>query len=98
MIVCNQENDKNKGEDLMQIKANKYNPNEVFKFIRESTGKKQEEFGKDIGRSRHWVQSNELGRTNFMFKDLLALCEANGIDIYIVSKDESRINEKEQPH
>ena len=84
-----QTKDDPKEELTMKIKANKYNPNEIFKFVRESTGKKQGQFGEDIGKSRHWVQSNELGRTNYLFKDLLKLCDANGIDIYTVSKDEN---------
>ena len=75
----------------MKIKANDYNPSEIIKFMRESTSKKQEEFGQDIGKSKDWVQSNELGRTNYKFKDLLDLANKNDIDIYIINKNEENL-------
>ena len=52
----------------------------------ESTNKKQSEFGKDIGKSKDWVQSNELGRSDFKFKDLMRLAEKNNVDIIIVKE------------
>lgn len=36
----------------MKIKANDYHANEVIKIIREWLGKTQEEFGKEINRSK----------------------------------------------
>lgn len=75
----------------MKIRANDYKANEIFKFMRESTNKKQSEFGKDIGKSKDWVQSNELGRCNYKFKDLLDLANKNNIEIYIIDKDENKV-------
>ena len=75
----------------MKIRANDYKANEIFKFMRESTNKKQREFGEDIGKSKDWVQSNELGRLNFKFKDFLELANKNNIEIYIIDKDENKI-------
>lgn len=75
----------------MKIRANDYKANEIFKFMGESTNKKQSEFGKDIGKSKDWVQSNELGRYNYKFKDLLDLANKNNIEIYIIDKDENKV-------
>lgn len=72
---------------IMYIRASDYKSNEILKFIRQSTDKTQKEFGFDIGKSKDWVQSNELGRSDFKFKDLMRLAEKNNVDIIIVSKD-----------
>lgn len=69
----------------MEIKANDYEPNEILKFIRQSTGKTQKEFGQDISKSKDWVQSNEIGRSDYKFKDLLELAKKNDIEIHIIS-------------
>lgn len=74
----------------MQIKGNDYKPNEILKFIRESTNKTQGEFAKSINKSKDWQQSNELGRTNYLFKDLLELCNKNNIEILFVEKNTSK--------
>ena len=39
----------------MKIIANHYRANEIFRMIRENSGKTQEEFGKLIGKSRNAV-------------------------------------------
>lgn len=71
----------------MDFKANDYEPGEVLRFIRQSTGKTQKEFGKDIKKSKDWVQSNELGRSDYKFKDLLELAKINKIEIRVSSKE-----------
>ena len=70
----------------MKLKANDYTPSEILKFIRQSTDMTQKEFAKSINKSVHWCQSNELGRTNYHFKDLLELANKHKIEIYIVKK------------
>lgn len=75
----------------MIIKASDYSENEIMRFIRESTGKTQKEFGSDIGKSKDWVQSNELGRSEYKFKDLKKLAKANNIEIYIMDKSETPV-------
>ncbi len=74
----------------MNIKANDYEPHEILKFMRQSTGKTQKEFGKDIKKSKDWVQSNELGRSDYKFKDILKLANKNDIEIRIVDKNEKK--------
>ena len=40
----------------MKIKANDYRANEIIKIIREWSGKTQEEFGKEINRTKNSIQ------------------------------------------
>lgn len=70
----------------MEFKANNYSPKDILKFIRQSTDLTQKEFAKMINKSEDWCQSNELGRSNYYFKDLLELANKNNIEIYIVKK------------
>lgn len=70
----------------MKFKANDYKPNEILFFIRQNTGKTQKEFAKAIHKSKDWQQSNELGRTNYLFKDLLELANQYNIEIIIQEK------------
>lgn len=70
----------------MKIKANDYKPNEIFRFIRQATDKTQKDFAATIDKSEDWCQSNELGRTNYYFKDLLKLANENDIEIWITKK------------
>lgn len=70
----------------MKIKANDYKASEILHFIRQATDLSQEEFAKNINKSKHWCQSNELGRTNYYFKDLLDLANKYNFEIYIIKK------------
>ena len=70
----------------MKFKANDYKPNEILKFIRQSTDLTQKEFGESINKSEDWCQSNELGRANYYFKDLLELANKHNIEIYVIKK------------
>lgn len=72
----------------MKVRVNDYKPNEIFRFMRESTGKTQEEFGSDIKKGKDWVQSIELDRLDFKFKDFLELANKNNMEIIITSCDE----------
>lgn len=72
----------------MQINSNDFKANEIIKFIRQYTNLTQYEFAKKIGKSHAWVQSNELGRTNYLFKDLMEICNIFNIEIKITSKKE----------
>lgn len=40
-----------------------------------------------INKSEHWQQSNELGRSNYYFKDFLEIANKNNFEIIIVKKD-----------
>jgi len=70
----------------MEIKVKDYKSNDILKFIRESTGLSQTEFAKIIGKSRDWQASNEIGRTNYYFKDLIEIAKLFNIDIIIKEK------------
>ncbi len=71
----------------MEFKANEFQPNEVLKFIRQSTGKTQKEFADSIHKSKDWQFSNENGRTNFYFKDLLDIAKLYNLEIIIKKID-----------
>lgn len=70
----------------MKIKANDYNSNEIVKIIREWTGLTQQQFGETIHRSKHTIQSMELGRNNIYLHTLLDIAAQHGIDITIEKK------------
>ena len=70
----------------MEIKANDYDPKDIFKFMRQATDLTQKDFAKTINKSKDWCQSNELGRTNYLFKDLLELANKNNFEIIIRKK------------
>jgi DNA-binding XRE family transcriptional regulator len=67
----------------LKIKANDYRPNEIIKIVREWTGLTQEQFGKAIHRSKHTVQSMELGRNNIYLHTLLELADQYGLTVTI---------------
>ncbi len=72
----------------MELKTNDYKANEILKFIRQSTGLTQKDFAKRLNKSEAWQQSNELGRTNYYFKDLIEIAKIFNIEIIIREKNE----------
>ena len=70
----------------MKIIANDYRANEVFKMIREYTGKTQEEFGKNINRSKNAIQLYEYGQRNYDFELLLKIAKKENIIITLEKK------------
>jgi len=70
----------------VKIKANGYKANEIIKIIREWTNLTQQQFGETIHRSRHTIQSMELGRNSVYLHTLLEIAEIHGIDITIEKK------------
>lgn len=71
----------------MEFKANDYKANEVLKFIRQSTGKTQEVFSKEIGKSKNWVKNNEQGINRYFFEDLLKIAKMYDIEIIIKKRN-----------
>ncbi len=71
----------------MEFKANNYKPNDILKFIRQSTGKTQKEFAQTINKSENWQFCNEKGISNYYFKDLLDLANYYNIEIIIKEKN-----------
>ena len=70
----------------MKINANKYKANEILRCMREATNLTQTEFAKTINKSRDWQQSNEYGRSNYYFKDLIEIANKLGFEIEITKK------------
>lgn len=70
----------------MKIVANNYRANEVFKMIRENSGKTQTEFGKIVRKSRNAIQYYEYGQRNFDFELLLEIAKKENLIITIESK------------
>ncbi len=70
----------------MKIIANDYRANEVFRIIRENSGKSQKEFGKQINRSTTAIQYYEYGERNYDFELLLKIAKKENLNIIIESK------------
>lgn len=70
----------------MKIIANNYRSNEVFKIIREYTGKTQKEFGENINRSKTAIQYYEYGERNYDFELLLEIAKKENLIITIESR------------
>ncbi len=70
----------------MIINASEYKPNEILKFIRQNSNLTQKEFSKKINKSYAWQQSNEIGRANYYFKDLLEIAKEFNLEIIIKEK------------
>lgn len=58
--------------------------------MRQATNLTQKEFAKSINKSEDWCQSNELGRSDFYFKDFLELAKKHNFNINI----EEQISQK----
>lgn len=66
----------------MKLIANKYEPHEVFKIIREWTGLTQEELAQELNRrSRHGIKNIEVGQTRFYYETILEICKNHNITI-----------------
>ena len=70
----------------MEINANKYEPKDIIKIMRDCTSLTQKEFGKLVNKSGEWVKANESGKTNYYFKDLIDLAKKCDIEIIIRQK------------
>lgn len=67
----------------MKIKANDYRANEIIKIVREWSGKTQEEFGKEINRTKNSIQLYEYGQRNYDFELLLMIAKKEKLIITI---------------
>lgn len=71
----------------MKLIANEYEPNEVFKIIREWTGLTQEELAKELSRrSRHGIKEIETGNVRFYYETILEICKRHNITITFEKK------------
>ena len=70
----------------MKIIANNYEPKEIIKIIRQWGEKTQEEFGKEINRSKDTIQSYELGRNKITLNKFLEIAKKENLVITIEKK------------
>ena len=67
----------------MKIILEQYDPKDIIKFIRQSTGLTQEKFGKKINKSKHAIQSYELGRSQMKLNTFLEILKEFDIKMSI---------------
>lgn len=74
--------------DMHGIRLNMldFEPNDLFRFLREATGKTQSEFAKDIGYKNDWAYTIEAGVNNYYANDLFELARLNNFEIEIRKK------------
>lgn len=73
----------------MKINATDYRANEVIKIVREWTGLSQEEFGKNINRTKNAIQFYEYGQRNYDFELLQKICKLYNLEIIIKTKEKN---------
>lgn len=70
----------------MKLNANKYEPNEIVRIVREWTNLSQENFAKEIGRSRNSINNIEHKRNRIYLNDFLKICNKFNINITLEKK------------
>lgn len=70
----------------MKVTLNKYEPKDVIRFIRESTGLTQKEFGKSINKSQRTIQAYEAGKRRYYTDTLKLICKVHNVEITIERK------------
>lgn len=66
------------------IKLNDYNSIDLFKILRELTGKTQGEFASIIGKKNDWAYTIEAGINNYYANDLFELARLNNFEIKMI--------------
>lgn len=67
----------------MKLIANDYEPNDIFRIIREWTELTQKDFAKTINRSTRTVQDYEAGITKYSFNMLMDIAKKHNLKITI---------------
>ncbi len=67
----------------MEFNAKNYKPCEIVKFIREATGKTQNEFAQSLGKSSNWLKAIEQDINKIYFDDILKIAKLYNIDLII---------------
>ena len=70
----------------MKVSLNKYEPKDVIRFIRESTGLTQKEFGKSINKSMRVIQDYESGRRRYYTETLKLIYKVHNVEVTIEKK------------
>lgn len=71
----------------MKFIANKYEPKDIIKIIREWTELSQKEFGKNLNRSRDSINNIENGRNRIFLNDFIDMCKYYKVKITLEKKD-----------
>lgn len=73
---------------IHEIKLNMldFEPNDLLRFLRESTGKTQGEFAKCLGNKNDWSYTNEAGVNNYYANDLFELAKMHDFEIILIEK------------
>lgn len=70
----------------MKLIANKYDEKDIMKILREWSGKKQPDFGKDIGLSGMTIQGYERGIRRYTFETFMKIAKKYGYTVTIEKK------------
>ena len=76
----------------MKVILDQYDVKDILKFIRQSTGLTQKQYGEIIGKSKESIKSYELGRSKMSFNDFIYVCKLFNIKVIIEKKDEFIMN------
>jgi transcriptional regulator with XRE-family HTH domain len=74
--------------DTMRVNLKEYGKGNFMKFIRESTGLTQKEFGELINRSERTIQEYESGSINFTSDVLEEIIKKTNINIIAETKEQ----------
>lgn len=70
----------------MKVVANDYEEKDVMKILREWSGEKQPEFGKNLGLSGMTIQGYERGVRRYTFETMMKIAKKYGYTITIEKK------------
>lgn len=70
----------------MKFIANNYQTKEIIRIIREWSNKTQQEFGKNINKSKDTIQSYELGRNKISLDTFMEIAKKENLIITIEKK------------
>ena len=70
----------------MKLKANKYEPKDIMKIVREWINLSQEKFAKEVGRSRNGINNIEHNRNRIYLNDFLDICKKYDINVTLEKK------------
>ena len=70
----------------MKLIANDYEPNDIFRIIREWTELTQKDFAKTVNRSTRSIQDYEAGITKYSMNMLLDIAKKHNLKITIEKK------------
>ena len=70
----------------MKVNLTEYSQGEIMKIIREWTDLTQEEFAKEMGKSKRTIEDYEAGRVNYNIQFIKKLMDNFDIEVIIKKK------------